>query len=178
MIDNIFTNHVENLEYSTQRLLATDVSDHYPIFHINRKSSITESEIYITKRIFSERNNHAFQMTVNEIDWSEIYGASTINNAFDLLHDKLGELLNKYFPKVRIKWKYNRKPWPSDCLRLSIKTKHKLYYRYKKIPSVKNEVNYKTYKSQLQKLLKTAEKQYYQELLTRYKNNMKNHGEL
>ena len=28
LIDNIFTNHVENLEYSTQRLLVTDVSDH------------------------------------------------------------------------------------------------------------------------------------------------------
>ena len=147
LIDNIFTKHVENLEYSTRRLLVTDVSDHYPIFHINSKSSITESEIYITKRIFNERNKHAFQMSVNEIDWSEIYEASATNNAFDLLHDKLGELLNKYFPKVRIKRKYNdRKPWISHCLRLSIKTKNKLYYRYKKIHSVKNEVNYKTYK--------------------------------
>ena len=130
--------------------------------------------MYITKRIFIERNKHAFQMAVNEIDWSEIYEASTTNNAFNRLHDKLGELLNKYFPKVRIKRKYNnRKPWLSDGLRLSIKTKNKLYYRYKKIHCVKNEVNYKTYKSQLQKLMKIAEKQCYQELLTRYKHNMK-----
>ena len=61
----------------------------------------------------------------------------------------------------------------SDCLRLSIKAKNKLFYRYKKVHSVKNEVNYKTCKSQQQKLLKTAEKQHYQELLTRYKDNMK-----
>ena len=80
LIDNIFTNHVENLEYSTQGLLVTEVSDHYPIFHINSKSSITESEIYFTKRIFRKRNKHAFQKASDEIDWSEIYEASSTNN--------------------------------------------------------------------------------------------------
>ena len=54
-----------------------------------------------------------------------------------------------------------------------MKTKINSYHRYKKINSVKNEVNYKTYESQLQKLLDTAEKQYHHELLTRYKNSMK-----
>ena len=171
LIDNIFTNHIENLDHSTQGLLVTDVSDHYPIFHINNRSYIGESDIYVTKRIFSERNKQAFKIALNELDWNEIYGASETNNAF---HDTLGTLLNKYFPKVRIKRKYNyRKPWPTDSLRMSIKTKNKLYYCYKRINCVKNEVKYKTYKSKLQKLLKVAEKQYYQELLMKYKNNMK-----
>ena len=174
LIDNIFTNHIENLDHSTQGLLVTDVSDHYPIFHINNRSYIGESDIYVTKRIFSERNKQAFKIALNELDWNEIYGASETNNAFHRFHDTLGTLLNKYFPKVRIKRKYNnRKPWLTDSLRMSIKTKNKLYYCYKRINCVKNEVKYKTYKSKLQKLLKVAEKQYYQEFLMKYKNNMK-----
>ena len=174
LIDNIFTNHIENLDHSTQGLLVTDVSDHYPIFHINKRLYTGESDIYVTKRIFSERNKQAFKIALNELDWNEIYEASETNNAFHRFHDILGTLLNKHFPKVRIKRKYNnRKPWLTDSLRMSIKTKNELYYCYKRINCVKNEVKYKTYKSKLQKLLKVAEKQYYQELLMKYKNNMK-----
>ena len=36
LIDNIFTNYLENCGDSCQGLLVTDVTDHYPIFHINR----------------------------------------------------------------------------------------------------------------------------------------------
>ena len=42
LIDNIFTNHIENLDHSTQGLLVTDILDHYPIFHINNRSCIGE----------------------------------------------------------------------------------------------------------------------------------------
>ena len=174
LIDYIFTNHIENLDHSTQGLLVTDVSDHYPIFHINNRSYIGESDIYVIKRIFSERNKQAFKIALNELDWNEIYGAFETNNAFHRFHDTLGTLLNKYFPKVRIKRKYtDRKPWLTDSLRMTIKTKNELYYCYKRINCVKNEVKYKTNKSKLQKLLKVAEKQYYQELLMKYKNNTK-----
>ena len=60
LIDNIFTNHIENLDHSTQGLLVTDVSDHYPIFHINKRLYIGESDIYVTKRIFSEKKQASF----------------------------------------------------------------------------------------------------------------------
>ena len=174
LIENIFKNHTENLDHSTQGLLVTDVSGHYPIFHINKRSHIGESDIYVTKRIVSERNKQDFKIAFNELDWNEIYGASETNHAFHRFHDTLGTLLNKYFPKVRIKRKYNnRKPWLTESLRMSIKTKNKLCYCYKRINCVKNEVKYKTYKSKLQKLLKVVEKQRYQEFLMKYRNNKK-----
>ena len=97
---------------------------------------------------------------------------------FDLFHGKLIKLLNKYFPKVRMKKRYNnKKPWLSEAMRNSIKhKKNKLYYAYQRVQSVHNEMLYKSYKSNLHKLMKMAEKQYYHSLLPQNKENMKNLG--
>ena len=137
--------------------------------HVLGKVIFTSLSVSLVKETSKFLNLPLMNLT-----WNEIYGASETNNAFHRFHDTLGTLLNKHFPKARIKRKYNnRRPWLTDSLRMSIKTKNKLYYCYKRINCVKNEVKYKTYKSKLQKLLKVAEKQYYQELLMKYKNNMK-----
>ena len=45
LIDNIFTNYLVNCGDSCQGLLVTDVTDHYPIFHINRQMITEESEV-------------------------------------------------------------------------------------------------------------------------------------
>ena len=44
-----------------------------------------------------------FSETLSRTDWSEMYTASGTQEAFDLFHNKLMELHNKYFPRVRIK---------------------------------------------------------------------------
>ena len=83
-------------------------------------------------------------------------------------------LLDKHFPKVKIKHKYNnRKPWLSEASRNSIRHKNKLYTRYKKVEPVHNEVNYGSYKSKLKQLLKAAQKQHYHDLMIKYKAGMK-----
>ena len=42
LIDNIFTNNLENLNDSLNGVLITDISDHFPIFHINRICHVKE----------------------------------------------------------------------------------------------------------------------------------------
>ena len=130
--------------------------------------------IYMEKIIYSDKNKRDFTQTLAGIDFSEIYSVHGTQSSFDLFHGKLLTLLNKYFSKVRIKKKYNnRKPWLSEGLRKSIKHKNKLYYNYRKIKSVQNEVVYKVYKYRLQKLLQAAEKKVYHGLIVQYKNDMK-----
>ena len=51
--------------------------------------------------------------------------------------------------------------------------KNKLYYKFRKINSVYNEISYKSYKQVLQRTLLAAEKQYYHKLLIMNKDNMK-----
>ena len=157
-----------------QGLMVTDISDHYPIFHVNRQVKAKDTEIYMEKRVYSDKNKRDFTQALAGVDFSQIYSVHGTQSSFDLFHGKLLTLLNKYFPKVRMKKKYNnRKPWLSEGLRQSIKHKNKLYYNYRKIKSVHNEVVYKAYKYRLQKLLQAAEKQYYHGLIVQYKNDMK-----
>ena len=105
------------------------------------------------------KNKQAFIQSVAETDWSEIYNVTSIEIVFTAFHNKLMDLLTKYFPKVRVKKKYlYRKLWLSEALRTSIKHKNKLYHRYTKINSVKIEILYKSYKTKLIQILKAAEK--------------------
>ena len=174
LIDNIFTNHFDKSLQSSEGILVTDITDHYPVFHINRQITTMDSEIYIERRLYNQRNKQAFLGAIQEIDWGEIYSTPGTQICFDIFHGKLVRLLNKCFPKVRMKMKYNnRKPWLSDALRNSIKWKNKLYYKFRKIDSVYNETSYKSYKQVLQRTLVAAEKQYYHELLIMNKDNMK-----
>ena len=174
LIDNIFTNHFDCSLQSSEGIFVTDITDHYPVFHINHQIFASETEIYMERRLYNQRNKQAFLQVLQETDWSDIFNIHGTQSCFNTFHDKLVSLLNKSFPKVRIKKKYNnRKPWLSDALRNSIKLKNKLYYKYRKISSVYNETCYKSYKQILQKTLIAAEKQYYHELVTRNKDNMK-----
>ena len=107
--------------------MVKDISDHYPIFHVNRQVKAKDTEIYTEKIIYSDKNKRDFTQALAGVDFSVIYNVQGTQR-------KLLTLLNKYFPKVRIKKKYNnRKPWLSDGLRKSIKHKNKLYYNYRKI---------------------------------------------
>ena len=73
-----------------------------------------------------------------------------------------------------IKRKYpNRKPWLSEARRTSIRHKNKLYHRYRKIPSVKNETVYKKYRNKLNNILKVAEKKHYHDLIKSHKGDNK-----
>ena len=158
LIDNIFTNHLDKSLQSSEGILVTDITDHYPVFHINRQITTMDSEIYIEKRLYNQRNKQAFLGAIQEIDWGEIYSTPGTRSCFDIFHGKLVRLLNKCFPKVRMKMKYNyRKPWLSDALRNSIKWKNKLYHKLRKINSVYNETSYKSYKQLLERTLLAAE---------------------
>ena len=174
LIDNIFTNNLMDISHSLQGLFITDVSDHFPIFHVSRRMQMSDVDVYMYKRLFSLKNKEEFYHAVSTTNWDEIDRATDTQQAFDLFHSQLTDLYNKHFPKVRIKKKYsNRKPWLSEGLKNSIRHKNKLYVKCKKVKSAFNEELYKTYKRKLQQLMKVAEKHYYHDLLVKYSNDMK-----
>ena len=56
LIDNIFTNNIGDINNSVQGLFITDISDHFPVFHIARQMEIKEKDTYIFKRMYSFQN--------------------------------------------------------------------------------------------------------------------------
>ena len=103
LIDNIFTNNLMDISHSLQRLFITDVSDHFPIFHVSRRMQMSDVDVYMYKRLFSLKNKEEFYHAVNTTNWDEIDRATDTQQAFDLFHSQLTELYDKHFPKVRIK---------------------------------------------------------------------------
>ena len=53
LIDNIFTNNLRDVSHSLQGLFITDVSDHFPIFHVSRRMQMSDVDIHMYKRLFS-----------------------------------------------------------------------------------------------------------------------------
>ena len=65
LVDNIFTNDIGDINNSVQGLFITDVSDHFPVFHIARQ--IKEKDTYIFKRLYSFQNEETFCQAMSNI---------------------------------------------------------------------------------------------------------------
>ena len=174
LIDNIFTNNINDFEPSLNGILVTDISDHFLIFHINYAYTANEAESFIVTRVYNEINKQNYRDFISSLNWDDIYNSMNTQISFDIFHSKLMSIHDKCFPKVRIKKRHsNRKPWLTEALRNSIKVKNKLYHISKRIPCVRTEKSYKAYKNVLHSALKRAEKNYYRDILLANKNNMR-----
>ena len=66
---------------------------------MNRQVKAEDTEIYMEKRVYSDKNKRDFTQALAGVDFSEIYSVHGTQSSFDLFHGKLLTLLNKYFPK-------------------------------------------------------------------------------
>ena len=103
LIDNIFTNYLEDISHSIQGLFITDVSDHFPIFHVSWGMQMSDVNTHICRRLYSLRNKEEFCHDISTTNWDEINRTTDTKQAFDRFQNWLTELYNRHFPKVRIK---------------------------------------------------------------------------
>ena len=173
LIDNIFCNY-SDIDNFVNGILFTDLSDHFPVFTINKACNEEVIQKYINKRSYSQQNHNRFIQEIDEFNWDQIYNLESCQDAFTFFHTNLKSIYEKSFPLKTFKVGYlNRKPWLTTGLKNSIKVKNKLYMKSKKYKSEYLDNKYKLYKKQLSKLLKIAEKQHYHHLLESNKRNLK-----
>ena len=172
LIDNVFTNDVGNNSF--HGILYTDISDHLPIFFISKYKKVTDASNYVTYRQYSKQNLEKFHEKLKDCDWSSVYCETDAQRAYTLFNDVFSQIYNRSFPIKRKKIGYkDRKPWLTEALKISIKEKNRLYIQYKRTPSVVNKDKYRGYRESLLKLIKITERNYYNDLMVKYKNNMK-----
>ena len=117
LINNILTNNFQDIHKSTQGIRATEISDHFPIFHINWNVCVNKNDVYIASRckvIEIDRISHSQLLKL-------IGRKCIINNIPSKLlvcyTKKLSNLYYENFHKRRVKLKYNnKKPWLSEGL--------------------------------------------------------------
>ena len=168
LIDNIFTNNHDDLYCSLNGILVADISDHFPIVHINCSFSVEETASCLVTRVYNERNKQKFLQAISAVDCN----IPNTLNSFNHFHSMSISLRDQWFPKNEIKRKYsNRKQWLSDVLRNSVRNKNKLYHKYINIPTIRNETSYKLFRNKWNQVSKIDEKKYYREFIISHKDN-------
>ena len=173
IIDNIFSNISIN-ERHMNGIFINDLSDHFPIFHIDYTTLLTNKTTVLSKRCFSDSNVIKFVDMLSDIDWTYVLECSDAQTSFSLFHIKLCESFNMCFPIENIKLNYkNKKHWLTKNLKHCISVKNKLYVRFKKHPNLVNEQKYKTYRNKLNCIIRKEERKHYESLFEKYKHDLK-----
>ena len=150
------------------------ISDHFPIFYIDYSSKIKIPVKYVKKRVYSPQNIQKLIDACDNHDWSKVLTCDGAQEAFTLYHNDFITMYNDCFPVKNIKLAYkNRKPWLTEGLRKSIKNKNKLYRLKMKSNSEEATTKYNVYRNKLHSILRTAEREHFDQLLCNYKNNLK-----
>ncbi len=128
------------------------------------------------KRTVNKDSLASFLVSVKNISWESTYQTNDACESYNNFHNSLKVAIDKSFPLVEMKRKtidHNKSHGMTGGILKSISKKNKLYKKFLKKPSYRNEVKYKTYKNKLNHVIKTAKKVYYENLFIRYKNDIK-----
>ena len=151
----------------------TDITDHFPIFYIDNSCLRKRENLYVTKRFYNRNNVEKFKNDLSNDLWNDVLAMQDAQSVYSLFFQKLADMYNKRFPLKRVRSSYyNRKPWLTEGLKLSIKVKNRLHARCKKHPNTHNEMSYTIYKRTLQKTLRFAEREYYDKKFNEYKSDL------
>jgi hypothetical protein len=173
LIDNIFCNFSQ-MDNFVNGIMFTDISDHFPIFSVNKTQNVANCQKYHSCRSYTQFNYEKFQHEVNTFDWNKIYDFNDCQEAFTFFHTNFKNIHDQCFPLKQVKVGYsNRKPWLSRGLKNSIKMKNKLYLKYRNCGNENSYQIYKKYRNQLNSLLRKAEKEHFHNLLEKNKSNLK-----
>ena len=101
LIDNIYCNQIPS-ESTLSGLFYTDVSDHYPIIHIENKYVDEEKPHKIIKRLFSERYVSRFTYTLRRTDWSDVLNCFEPRRCYSTFFKTLNAIYENKFSCERI----------------------------------------------------------------------------
>ena len=171
LIDNIFMN---NLRYShNSYIIIDDISDHFPLFTtITNVRKNTQKQQHPARNI-SPNNLNKFQKACSQEDWTEILSTSSAQTAYTKMHDKINKHFHTYCPMGTKVTYQKRLPWVDNKLKLEIRKKNKLFLTYNKNPTQLNSISYKNQKRYVNKELKKAHRNYYNNKLNEYMSNPK-----
>ena len=102
------------------------------------------------------------------------YNLSILLGVMIHLSNDYKQIFDECFPLKRRSGKNRiRKPWLTNCLLRSIKTKNKLYMQFIRRADPAKERRYKNYKNNLSRLIRVAKRPYYDKKFEENKTNTK-----
>ena len=176
LIDNIFTNYIQK---HFSGIIYSDISDHLPIFCACHDTfSVANHFNGNINNNFSQKNLHALNIALSQIEWSSVIETSDVNEAFGNFVDIFKSTIEQYCPPVHPKLKRLKYPWITPGLIKSLKTKNKLYRKFLKNPSEDNRIKYTKHKNYFTFLKREAEKRYIANQFNENKKDLKKNLEI
>ena len=108
-------------------------------------------------------------------NWKDTEAFTDPNEAYKAFLERFLLLYDKNFPirKIKIKAKDLESPWITNGIKKSSKKKQRLYQKFLKTRTEKNESEYKNYKKLFESVKKRSKKLHFSRLILKYQNNIK-----
>jgi len=179
IIDHVYSNDIFTGVYMCKTgLIINAIADHFAnfIFIVGVNQCVSDQIITVDPvRNFSKSNVEKFNICLDSIDWSNVYQCSDPNIAFNYFIDRLAPIHDSCFPFNKPKRNMNHdKKWVTSALIKSMNVKCKLHKKWVKSRKKYDEIKYKNYSKMLRKLLRVAERQYYDKLFDSKTQSIKN----
>ena len=92
LIDNIYTNNFSGSSNCLSGILYTDISDHYPVFHIDYSDNVVFPRKTFTKRVYSQENIVKFSSMLTDKSWIDVLNCNDPQVSYSQFHKELFEL--------------------------------------------------------------------------------------
>jgi hypothetical protein len=175
-IDHIITNKFTDVKITTG-ILKANISDHFPVFLLSESEIFTQQnkKTVITKRNITDESTFKFKTLLSETDWDLVYQSTDASTAYDVFIKTFSDLYETVFPKyvVEMKRKTIQNPWMTKGLLKSSKRKQRLYEKFLKKRTFKNEEKYKKFKNLYETVRSRSKKLHYSHLISKYEGNIK-----
>ena len=145
LIDHIIINNFKNIKIKTG-IFITDISDHFPVFITAQKSlNQLPKKVKTKKRVIKDASLATYISLLSTTNWEPVLKTKNTNEAYDKFYHIFECHYNKAFPITTkfIKTKTQQNPWITPGIIKSSKKKQRLYEKFIKKRTFKNETNYK-----------------------------------
>ena len=169
ILDHILLKTPKNLIHTKVSAgnLITDISDHLPNIIFIDITIITPKERPLI-RLFTPKKISEYLLKIedekpliNYVNKSNI-DDNNLQSTYNEFNTNLTETLNKYFPLVRqSRKKFKEKPYITNGIRVSMKSREALHKIYLENPTEENERNFKNKRNRIVDIVRKAESDYY-----------------
>ena len=113
-------------------------------------------------------------MKLHEFGWTEILALEDTNK----VHDDFLNIFSKYYNESFLKLKSILSPWITKGILKSSKRKQRLYEKFLKNRTPKNETRNKEHKNLFERIKRKSKKYCYSKQIVKYKDNIKKTWEI
>ena len=137
----------------------------------DQNKSIKGPRFIKTRKLDDSKINDIIKK-LQEFDWTDILSPLDTNDGFEIFHSALLSTIDLVAPEIEVKIRKNqtaKDPWITKGILTSIRRQKKLYLE--QLHDTTKTEKYKTYRNSLQKILRKAKTDYFNNKCKEYKND-------